>query len=172
MWELDYKESWVPKNLCFWNVVLEKTVESPLDCKEIQLVHPEGISPGCSLEGLILKLRLQCFGHLIWRADSFEKTLMLGKIEAGGKGDDRGWDCWMASPTQGTWVWVSSGSWWWIGKPACCHKESDMTEWLNWTEIGRVSGIWYLGLMYSQEGNRQRQSRKEMWRWMKRCGVI
>ena len=74
-------ESWVPKNLCFWNVVLEKTVESPLDCKEIQLVHPKGISPGCSLEGLILKLRLQCFGHLIWRADSFEKTLMLGKIE-------------------------------------------------------------------------------------------
>ena len=81
MWELDYKESLALKNWCFWTVVLDKTLESPLDCKEIQLVHPEGISPGCSLEGLILKLRLQCFGHLIWRADSFEKTLMLGKIE-------------------------------------------------------------------------------------------
>ena len=73
MWELDYKESWVPKNWCFWIVVLEKTLESPLDCKEI--------SPGCSLVGLTLKLKLQYFGHLVQRADSFEKTLMLGKIE-------------------------------------------------------------------------------------------
>ena len=62
------------------------------------------ISPECSLEGLMLKLKLQCFGHLMQRADSFEKTLMLGKIEAGGEGDDRGWDGWMASPTQWTWV--------------------------------------------------------------------
>ena len=63
--------------------MLEKTLESPLDCKEIQPVHPEGDSPGCSLEGLMLKLKLQYFGHLMWRADSFEKTLMLGKIEGG-----------------------------------------------------------------------------------------
>ena len=62
------------------------------------------ISPECSLEGLMLKLKLQCFGHLMQRADSFEKTLMLGKIEAGGEGDDRGWDGWMASLTQWTWV--------------------------------------------------------------------
>ena len=62
-------------------MVLEKTLESPLDCKEIQPVHSKGISPGCSLEGLILKLKLQYFGHLMRRADSFEKTLMLGKIE-------------------------------------------------------------------------------------------
>ena len=62
-------------------MVLEKTLESPLDCKEIQPVHPKGISPGCSLEGLMLKLKLQYFGHLMRRADSFEKTLMLGKIE-------------------------------------------------------------------------------------------
>ena len=61
-------------------MVLEKTLESPLDCKEIQPVHPKG-SPGCSLEGLMLKLKLQYFGHLMRRADSFEKTLMLGKIE-------------------------------------------------------------------------------------------
>ena len=81
MWELDYKESWAPKNWCFWTVVLEKILESPLDCKEIQAVHPKEISPGCSLEGLMLKLKLQYFGHLMWRADSFEKTLMLGKIE-------------------------------------------------------------------------------------------
>ena len=80
MWELEYKESWALKNWCFWTVVLEKTLESPLDCKEIQPVHLKGISPGCSLEGLILKLKPQYFGHLMGRADSFEKILMLGKI--------------------------------------------------------------------------------------------
>ena len=81
MWELDYKESWVPKNWCFWTVVLEKTLESPLDCKEIQLVHPKGDQSWCSLEGLALKRKLQYFGHLMQKADSLEKTLMLGKIE-------------------------------------------------------------------------------------------
>ena len=62
-------------------MVLEKTLESPLDCKEIQLVHSKGVSPGCSLEELMLKLKLQYVGHLMRRADSFQKTLMLGKIE-------------------------------------------------------------------------------------------
>ena len=81
MWELDYKESWVPKNWCFWTVVLEKTLETPLDCKEIQESILKEISPGCSLQGLIFKLKLQYFGHLMWNADSFEKILMLGKIE-------------------------------------------------------------------------------------------
>ena len=88
MWELDCEEGWAPKNWCFWTVVLEKTLESPLDCKEIQPVHPKGISPGCSLEGLMLKLKCQYFGNLMWRADSLEKTLMLGKIEGRRR---RGW---------------------------------------------------------------------------------
>ena len=88
MWELDYKESGVPKNWCFWMVVLEKTIESPLDSMEIQPVHPKEISPEYTLEGLMLKLKLQYFGHLMWRTDSFEKTLMLGKIEGTRK---RGW---------------------------------------------------------------------------------
>ena len=87
MWELDYKESWALKNWCFWTVVLEKTLESPLDCKEIQPVHPKDQS-GCSLEGLMLRLKLQYFGHLMRRDDSLEKTLMLGKIEGGRR---RGW---------------------------------------------------------------------------------
>ena len=78
----DYKESWEQKNWCFWTVVLEKTLESPLDCKEIHPVHSKGDSPGCSLEVLMLMLRLQYFSHLMWRADSFEKTLMLRKIES------------------------------------------------------------------------------------------
>ena len=80
MWELDYKESWAPKNWWFWTVVLEKTLESPLDCKEIQPVHPKGSQSWNSLERLMLKLKLQYFGHLMWRADSLEKTLMLGGI--------------------------------------------------------------------------------------------
>ena len=88
MWELDYKESWVPKNWCFWTVVLEKTLESPLDCKEIQLVHPKEISPEYSLGGLLLRLKLQYFGHLMGRTDSFEKTLMLRNVEGRRK---RGW---------------------------------------------------------------------------------
>ena len=83
MWELDYKESWVPKNWCFWTVVLEKTLETPLDCKEIQESILKEISPGCSLQGLMLKLKLQYFRYLMWRTDSLERTLMLGKIGGG-----------------------------------------------------------------------------------------
>ena len=80
MWELDCEESWAPNNWCFWTVVLEKTLESPLHCKEIQPVLLKEISPGCSLERLMLKLKLQYFGHLMRRVDSFEKTLMVGGI--------------------------------------------------------------------------------------------
>ena len=82
MWELDCEESWVPKNWCFWTVVLEKTIESPLDCNRSYQSILKEICPGCSLEGLILKLKLQYFGHLMWRADSLEKTLMLRKSES------------------------------------------------------------------------------------------
>ena len=88
MWELDSKESWAPKKWCFWTVVLEKTPESPLNCKEIQSIHPKEISPEYSLEGLMLKLKLQYFDHLMQRTDSFEKTLMLGRIEGTRR---RGW---------------------------------------------------------------------------------
>ena len=83
--------------------------------RSIQSILKE-ISPEYSLEGLMLKLILQYLGHLMWRTDSFEKTLMLGKIE-GRDEDNRGWDGWMTSPTQWTWVWLSPGSWWWTGKP-------------------------------------------------------
>ena len=79
MWELRYEESWALKNWCFWTVVLEKTLKSPLDYKEIQPVHPKGNQ--YSLEGLMLKLKLQYFGHLMQRAGSLEISLMLGNIE-------------------------------------------------------------------------------------------
>ena len=89
------------------------------------------ISPEYSLEGLMLKLKLQSFGHLMRRTDSFEKTLMLGKSEVGGDGDDRGWDGWMASLTQWIWVWVTPGIGDGQGGLVCCSpwgfKESDTT---------------------------------------------
>ena len=88
MWNLDYKESWALKNWCFWTVVLEKTLESPLDCNEIKPANSIGNQPWHSPEGLILKLKLQYFGHLMQRANSLEKTLMLGKIEGRRR---RGW---------------------------------------------------------------------------------
>ena len=81
MWELDYKESWAPKNRCFWTVVLEKTLESPLGFKEIQPIHPKGNQSWVFIGRLMLKLKPQYFGHLMQRTDSLEKTLMLGKIE-------------------------------------------------------------------------------------------
>ena len=81
MWELDCEESWVPKNWCFWTVVLEKTLESLWTARRSNQSILKEISPGCSLEGLMLKLKLQYFGHLMQRVDSLEKTLLLGNIE-------------------------------------------------------------------------------------------
>ena len=143
MWELDYKESWVLKNWCFWTVVLEKTLESPLDCKRSNQSILKEISPGCSLEGLMLKLKFQYFGHLMRRTTSLEKTLMLGKTEGGRRGRQRmRW--WMTSPTQWTWVWANSRSWWWTGKPGVLHSVGSQRvghDWateLNWTEYMQV----------------------------------
>ena len=104
------------------------------------------ISPGCSLEGLMLKLKLQYIGYLIRRADWFEKTLMFETLKAGGEGDDRGWDGSMSSLTQWTWVWVNSGSWWWTGRPGVLRfmglkrVRHDWATELNWWLIGGV--IW------------------------------
>ena len=101
MWELDCEESWAPKNWCFWTVVLEKTLESPLDCKEIQPVHPKGN------QSWIFIGRAEAEAPILWPPDV--KTWLTGKrpwcwerLKAGGEGDDRGWDGWMASLTQWT----------------------------------------------------------------------
>ena len=109
MWELDHKEGSALKNWCFWTVMLEKTLESPSDCKEIKPVNPKGNQSWIFFGRTDVKLKFQYFGHLMQRADSLEKTLMLGKIEGRRRREDRGWDGWMASPTQWTRVWANFG---------------------------------------------------------------
>ena len=107
MWEMDYKESWAQKNWCFWTVVLEKTLGSLLDCK-IKPVNPKEISPEYSLEGLMLKLKLQYFDHLWEELTHWKRLWSWERLKAEGEGDDRGWDVWMASLTQ----WTSSVNSW------------------------------------------------------------
>ena len=99
------------------------------------------ISPEYSLEGLMLKLKLQYFGHLMRRTDSLKKTLMLKRLKAGGEGDDRGWDNWVASLIQWTLVWAGFGSWWWTGRPGMLKSAGSQRvghNWatdLNWTDV-------------------------------------
>ena len=138
MRELDHEENWAPKKWCFWTVVLEKTLDSSLDSKKIQPVPPKEISPEYSLEGLMLKLKLQYFGHLMRRTDSLEMTVMLGKTE----GRRRGWQRmrWLDGITDSTDIRVSSGSWWWTGKSDALQSMGLQRVWhdwvteLNWTE--------------------------------------
>ena len=105
------------------------------------------ISPGISLEGMMLKLKLQYFGHLMWRVDSLEKTLCWEGLWAGGEGDDRGWDGWMASLTRWMWVWVNSRSWWWTGRPGMLRFMGSQRvghDWaieLNWTVHYWIPGL-------------------------------
>ena len=106
-WRIDAFELWCWRRLLRVPWIARRTNQSIL--KEISSEY--------SLEGLILKLKLQYFGHLMWRTNSLEKTLMLRKIEGRRRRGDKGWDSWMASPTRWTWVWASSRSWWWTGKP-------------------------------------------------------
>ena len=100
MWDLEYKESWTPKNWCFCTVVLEKTLESPLDARRSNQSILKEISPGCSLGGLMLKLKLQYFGYLMGRSDSLERPWCWDRLRTGGEGDSRGWDGCMASLTR------------------------------------------------------------------------
>ena len=98
MWELDHKESWALNNLCFWTVMLEKTLESPWTSRRSNQSILKEINPEYSLKGLMMKLKLQYFGHLMWRTNSLEKTLMLGKIE-GWRRRGRPWMVWLDGVT-------------------------------------------------------------------------
>ena len=135
MWESDYKENWAPKNWCLWTVMLEKTLESPLDCKKIQPVHPKGNQSWLFTERQMLKLKLQYFGLI----HSLEKPLMLGKIK-GRRRRGRQRMRWLDGiADRWTWVWSSSGSGDGQESLACCspwgHKELAMTEQLTWPEL-------------------------------------
>ena len=133
MWELDHQEGWVPRinafKLWFWR----RHFKVPWTPRRSNQLILKEINPEYSLEGLMLKLKLQYFGHLIQRADSLEKTLMLGKLEGSREGNDRGQDGWMALRTQWTWVCTSSGRLQRTGKPAV-HGIAKHQTWLsNWT---------------------------------------
>ena len=113
-----WKESWELKNWCFWTVVLEKTLESPLDCKEIQPVHPKGDSVlGVNWKDWCWRWNSNTLATWYKQLTLWKRPWCWERLRAGGEGDDRGWDGWMASLTQWTWVWVNSGSWWWTGRP-------------------------------------------------------
>ena len=138
MWELDYKESWALKDWWFWTVVLEKTLEIPLDCKEIQAVHPKGDQSWV----FIGRTDAEAETPILWPPHA--KNWLIGKdpdwerLKAG-EGDDRGWDGWMASLTLWTWVWASSRSWWWTGRPGMLQSTGSQRvghDWvteLNWS---------------------------------------
>ena len=135
MWELDYKESWALKNWCLWTVVLEKTLESPLDCKEIKPVHSKRNQSWIFIGRTDAKAEIPILWPLNAKNWLIWKDLVAEKLKAGGEGDNRGWDGWMASPIQWTWVWVNSGSWWRPGVLQSMGSEivglSDWIE-LNW----------------------------------------
>ena len=143
-WELDYKESWSPKNWCFWTVVLERTLESPLDYKEIQPVHPKGGQSWVFIGRNDVEAETPIFWLPDAQTDSFEKTPMLERLKAGGQGDDKGWDGWMASLTQWTWVWVNSGSWWWTERPGLLRFMGSQRVGHNWAI--ELSWIWSINI--------------------------
>ena len=116
--ELDHKEGWAPKNWCFWTVVLETTLESPLDCKEIKPVNPKGNQSWIFIGRTDAEAETPIIYHLIRKPTHWKRPWCWERLKAGGERDNRGWwDGWMASPTQWTWVWASSGRWWRTGKP-------------------------------------------------------
>ena len=156
MWKLYRKEDWAPKNWCF-KLELEKTLESPLDSKEINPVNPKGNQPlifigrtDAKAETSIL-LASWCEELTHWK-----RPWCWERLKAGGEEDERGWDGWMTPLPQRTWVWVCSGSWWWMGRLVCynpwCHKDSDTNEWLKHTVIYMHTyiqrAIWNIYIVY------------------------
>ena len=168
MWELDYKESWALKNWCFWTVVLEKTLESPLPCKEIQQVHSRGNQSWIFFE----RNDAEAETPIPWPPDGknwliWKRPWYWERLRAGGEGDDRGWYGWMASPTQWRWVWVNSGSWWWTGRPGVLESMGswrvghDWVTKLSWTEGCKHPGTcWNPGGRFKTWNARQRGSRR------------
>ena len=146
MWEWDYKESWALRNWCFQTVVLEETLESPLDCKEIKPIHLKGNQ---SLV-FIGRTDVEAETPILWPLDANNWLIWpwcWERLKTGGEVDDRGWDSWLASLTQWTWVWASSRCWWWTGNPGMLRSmgsqrvgDNLVTE-LKWTSLCRQRSI-------------------------------
>ena len=142
MWELDYKESWVPKNWCFCTVVLEKTLQNPMDCKEIQPVNPKGNQSWIFIGRTDAEAEIPILWLTVTKNTHLKRPWCWERLKAGGEGDNKGRDGWMASLTQWTWVWASSRSWWWTGKPGVLQSmgsqrvEHDWVTELNWDHTG------------------------------------
>ena len=141
LWELDCKKSWVPKKWCFWTVVLEKTLESPLKCKDTPPVNPK-TDPVLNIHWVDWCWSWNSNSLAIWCEELTHLTRpwCWERLKAGGEGDNRGWDGWMASVTQWMWVWVNSCSWWWTGRRGVLQSMGSQRtghEWeteLNWTD--------------------------------------
>ena len=138
-WTVKKAEHWIIDAFELW--CWRRLLRVPWTARKSNQSILKEISPGCSLEGLMLKLKFQYFGHLMRRVDSLERPWCCEGLEAGGEGDDRGWDGWMASLTRWTWVWVNSRRWWWTGRPGVLwfmgsqRVRHDWATELNWAEL-------------------------------------
>ena len=139
MWELDPKESWALKNWCFWTVVLEKTLESLLERKEIKSVNSKGNQPWIIIGRTDAKVPI--LWPSMWRANSLKKIPMLGRFRTGREVGDRGQDGWMVSLIQWTWVWGHSGSWWRTGKPGVPQSMGSQRVGRNWATQQQQHGM-------------------------------
>ena len=137
VWMLDHRESWTLKNWCFWTLVLEKTLESPLNSKEMKPVNPKGNQSWIFIKRTSGMLSSNTLSTWCKELTHLKRPCHWERLKAGGEGDARGWDGWMASPTQWTWVWASSGSCWWTGKPGVFQSmgSQSQTGLSNWTEL-------------------------------------
>ena len=132
MWELDQKEGWVLRNWCFWTMVKESLRIPWTERRSNQSILKE-TNPEYSLEGLMLKLKLQPLATWCEEPTHLKRPWWWERLKAGGEGGNRGWDGWMASPTQWTWVWVSSGGWWWTGRPGVLQSMGLQRVLQDWT---------------------------------------
>ena len=151
MLELESKESWVLKNWCFWTMVLQKTLENPLDWEDIKPVHPKGNQYWI----FIGRTDTEAETLILWPLDAkklthWKRPRCWERVNVGGEGDGRWWDGWMASLTRWTWVWVNSVSWWWTGRPRVLQSmgsqrfRHDWATELKWTEQHRAFLFWKL----------------------------
>ena len=146
MWVLDYKESWAQKNWCFWTVVLEKTLESSLDCKEIQPLHAKGNQSWIFIGRTDVEAETPILATWCKEPTHLKRPWCWERLKAGWEGDNRGWNGWVASPTQWIWVWLNSGSLWWTREAWCAAVHGvtkNQIQLSDWTELNWTSFIWF-----------------------------